>query len=85
MMVVTGNLIAEMEVLKMLTSVDAISIGSGGVGGGEGSKAFVLEGPEVNVQAAFDFVCSVKGEPALSMAVQRCALCDAKCEYNPSK
>lgn len=85
MMVVTGNIITEMEALKMLTGVDAIPIGSGGVGGGEGSKTFVLEGPEENVQVAYDLVCSIKGEPALSTAVQRCDLCDAKCEYNSSK
>jgi len=85
MMVVTGNIITEMEALKMLTGVDAIPIGSGGIGGGEGSKTFVLEGPEENVQVAYDLVCSIKGEPALSTTVQRCDLCDAKCDYNPSK
>ncbi len=85
MMVVTGNIITEMEALKMLTGVDAIPIGSGGINGGEGSKTFVLEGPEENVQAAYELVCSIKGEPALSTTVQRCDLCDAKCEYNPSK
>jgi len=85
MMVVTGNIVTEMEALKMLTGVDAIPIGSGGIGGGEGSKTFVLEGPEENVQVAYDLVCSINGEPALSTAVQRCDLCDAKCEYNKSK
>jgi hypothetical protein len=82
MMVVTGNIITEMEALKMLTGVDAIPIGSGGVDGGEGSKTFVLEGPEENVQAAYDLVCSIKGEPALTTVVQSCDRCDAKCEYN---
>lgn len=72
MMVVTGNIITEMEALKMLTSVDAIPLGIGGVGGGEGSKTFVLDGPAENVQAAYDFACSNKGEPTLLTAVQRC-------------
>jgi hypothetical protein len=85
MMVVTGSIITEMEALKMLTGVDAIPIGSGGIDGGEGSKTFVLEGPGENVQAAYDLVCSIKGEPALTTTVQRCDLCDAKCEYNSGK
>ena len=62
--------------------MDALPIGSGGVNGGEGSKVFTLEGLEENIQTAYDLVCSIKGEPALSTIVQRCDLCNAKCEYN---
>jgi len=82
LMVVTGNIITEMEALKMLTGVDVYPVGSGGISGGEGSKTFVFEGPEENVKAAYDLVCGIKGEPPLETVVQRCDVCGAKCEYS---
>lgn len=81
MMVVGGNIITEMEALTSMTGVDVIPIGGGGVDGGEGSKIFVVEGEEEDVEAAYDLICSVKGEPPLKTKVQSCDLCDAKCEY----
>jgi hypothetical protein len=82
MMVVQGNVITEMEALNMLTGVEVIPIGGGGIDGGEGSKIFVLEGDEENINAAYDLICSVKGEPPLETKVRRCDLCDAKCDYS---
>jgi hypothetical protein len=81
MMVVGGNIITEMEAFTMLTGVDAIPIGAGGIDGGEGSRIFVLEGNEENIQAAYELVCSIKGEPALKTRVQSCDKCGAKCDY----
>ena len=81
MMVVGGNIITEMEALTSLTSVEVTPIGGGGVDGGEGSKIFVIEGEEENVKAAYDLVCSVKGEPPLKTRVQSCDRCNAKCDY----
>jgi len=81
MMVVGGSIITEMEALRLLTGVDVIPIGGGGIGGGEGSKAFVLEGDEEAAAAAYELVCAVKGEPALETRVQSCDLCGAKCDY----
>ncbi len=85
MMVVGGNIVTEMEALNILTGAEAIPIGGGGVDGGEGSKTFVLEGDEESIQAAYDLICSVKGEPPLSTKVQKCDLCGAKCEYSTRK
>ena len=42
----------------------------------------LLEGEEENVKAAYDLVCSVKGEPPLSTKVENCEICDKKCLYN---
>ena len=81
MMVVNGVIITEMEALKMLSGVEVYPIAGGGVDGGEGSRTFVLEGGEDEVKAAYELICSVKGEPALSTRVQECGLCDAKCDY----
>lgn len=82
MMVVGGNIITEMEALKLLVGVEAYPIAGGGISGGEGSKTFLLEGEEENVKTAYDLVCSVKGEPPLETKVQSCKICDAKCLYN---
>ena len=55
------------------------------VDSGEGSKTFVLEGPEDSIKAARNLICSIKGEPALKTVVKSCELCDAKCDYNQKK
>jgi len=81
MMVVGGNIITEIEAFTMLTGVDAIAIGGGGVDGGEGSKIFVLEGDEDGIKAAHELVCSIKGEPVIETKVQNCEKCSAKCDY----
>ena len=81
MMVVGGSIITEMEALKLLVGVEVYPIAGGGISGGEGSKTFLLEGEEENVKAAYDLVCSVKGEPPLETKVQGCEICDKKCLY----
>lgn len=81
LMVVQGNIITEIEALKILTEVQAIPIGGGGIDGGEGSKTLVLEGDEDAVEAAYELVCSIKGEPALKTETQKCGICNVKCEY----
>ncbi len=81
MMVVGGNIITEMEALKLLVGVEAYPIAGGGVGGGEGSKTFLLEGEEENVKAAYELVCAVKGEPALATRLRDCEGCSYRCLY----
>jgi len=81
MMVVQGEVITELEAFSMLTGVEAIPIGGGGIDGGEGSKIFVLEGKEASIKAAYDLVCDIKGEPPLKTRTLRCDLCGAKCDY----
>jgi len=81
MMVVGGSIITEMEALRLLTGVDVIPIGGGGIGGGEGSKTFIMEGDGEAAAAAYELVCRVKGEPPLETRAQSCGLCDAKCDY----
>jgi len=86
LMVVQGDVITELEAFSLLTGVEAITIGGGGIDGGEGSKIFVLEGDESAIKAAYDLVCDIKGEPPLKTKTQRCDLCGANCDYKkPSK
>ena len=82
MMVVGGNIITEMESFKILAGFDVYPSAGGGVDRGKSSKTFLLEGEEKNVKAAYDLVCSVKGEPALKTKVQDCKSCSHKCLYN---
>lgn len=81
MMVVQGEVVTEMEALNMLTGVEAIPIGGGGIDGGEGSKIFLLEGDEASIKAAYDLICGIKGEPLLRTRTRSCDLCDARCDY----
>lgn len=87
LMVVQGEVITELEAFNMLTGVEAIPMGGGGIDGGEGSKIFVLEGDEPSIKAAYDLVCDIKGEPPLKTRTRRCDLCGANCDYkeNPPK
>lgn len=82
MMVVGGIIITEMESFKILAGFNVYPIAGGGVDRGEISKTFLLEGEEENVKAAYDLVCSVKGEPALKTKVQDCKSHSHKCLYN---
>lgn len=63
MMPVMGTVITEIQAFKMLSGVTAINIGAGGVGGGEGSRVFLLKGGDEAVKTAFDLVNAIKNEP----------------------
>ena len=82
MMVVGGVVVTEMEAFRLLLGVEAYPIAGGGIDGGEGSKTFLIEGEERDVKAAYDLVCSIKGEPPLTTRAQGCETCDKKCLYN---
>jgi hypothetical protein len=63
MMPVIGTVITEIQAFKTLSDVTAINIGAGGVGGGEGSRVFLLKGERKAVDSAFKIVEKIKGEP----------------------
>ena len=81
LMVVQGDVITELEAFSLLTGVEAIPLGGGGIDGGEGSKIFVLEGDEPSIKGAYELICDIKGEPPLKTRTQRCDLCGYKCDY----
>lgn len=85
MMVVEGEVVTEVEAFNILTGAAATPMGGGGIDGGEGSKAFLIEGEEEAIKAAYELVCGIKGEPPLKTKVQRCEMCDAKCDYKTKK
>ena len=69
MMVVQGQIITEMEAMKLLFGVDVIPVAGGGIDGAEGCKIFLLEGPAENVELAFGVLSELKGEPKLSTSI----------------
>jgi hypothetical protein len=62
-----AKVVTEIQAFAILAGVRAYHIGSGGVGGSEGSVHLALEGDEGNVEKAFDLVKSIKGEPPVSL------------------
>lgn len=69
MMVVQGQIITEMEAMKLLFGVAVIPVAGGGIDGAEGCKIFLLEGPAENVELAFGVLSELKGEPKLSTSI----------------
>jgi len=62
-----GKVITEIQALAILARVRAFHIGSGGVGGSEGSVHLSIEGDEKSVSKAFELIQSIKGEPPISI------------------
>jgi hypothetical protein len=81
MMVVSGNIITEMEAFQILVGIEAITLAGGGIDGGEGSKTFILEGTKEDIKTAYDHIHSIKGEPPLQTKLRSCDRCDTNCDY----
>jgi len=63
--VVHGDVVTEVEAFRRLFQVEAFPVAGGGIHGGEGARVFLLEGSEEGVEAAYEYVLSIKGEPPL--------------------
>ena len=66
MIVVQGQIITEMEAMKLLFGVDVVPVAGGGIDGAEGCKVFLLYGAGENVNLAFEMLSELKGEPKLT-------------------
>lgn len=60
---ITGTIITEIEVLSILTGVEAKLLAAGGIAGAEGSVRLLLNGTDEQVKTAVELVESIKGEP----------------------
>jgi len=63
-----GKIVTEIEAFEILTGVEAVNIGAGGIGGAEGARVFLLKGEEESVKNAYNLVQSIKGEPPFKPA-----------------
>lgn len=63
MYLLTGEIVTELEALKLLCGVEAFQAGAGGVGGAEGGRWLVFRGPKENVEKALKLVEGLQGEP----------------------
>ncbi|NOZ20730.1 MAG: hypothetical protein GXP25_06530 [Planctomycetes bacterium] len=58
-----GDVITEIEALKVLTGVDATPIAAGGIGGAEGAVYLCLRGSEEELGKAGKLIDEIQGEP----------------------
>jgi len=63
MFLLTGEIVTEIEALKILTGISAFQAGAGGIGGAEGSVSLVLRGQKEQVEKALELVGEIQGEP----------------------
>lgn len=82
-MPVTGEIITEVEAFEILAGVNAYVLGSGGLGEGEGSKTFLIEGGDKSVKKAIAIVNSLRGEARVQPLRGNCARCSySHCPQN---
>ncbi|MEE8402670.1 MAG: hypothetical protein V3R93_02845 [Candidatus Hydrothermarchaeaceae archaeon] len=73
-MPVAGEVITEIEALETF-GVSAIVIGSGGLGDGESSKVFQIEGEKKKARIVIDIIRKIKGEKRVKALRSSCKTC----------
>src|SRR5512136_1664435 len=63
MWLLTGEIVTELEAIKILTGATAFQSSAGGVSGAEGGVWLVFRGTRDQVKKALDLVRSIQGEP----------------------
>ena len=63
MWLLTGEIVTELEAIKMLTGATAFQSSAGGVSGAEGAVWLVFRGTRDQVEKALELTKSVQGEP----------------------
>jgi len=63
MFLLTGEIVTELEAIKVLTGTSAFQCSAGGIGGAEGSVWLVFRGTKEQVSKALKLVQSIQGEP----------------------
>jgi hypothetical protein len=63
---VPGEVVTELEAIKMLTGAEAQLVSAGGVGGAEGCAWLLVGGDDGQLAAVSDLMRSIEGEPGFS-------------------
>lgn len=72
-----GIVVTEIDAVVGLSGANAMVVAMNGVSGGEGTVTLCIYGESQNVEAAWDLITSIKGEPELRV-IPRCGKCMAK-------
>lgn len=72
---VRGEVVTEIEALRLLAGVKGRHIASGGVGESAGAVVLIIEGTAKNVKKAIALIESIKGEPPLEGFKGTCEKC----------
>lgn len=76
-----GQVITEMEAVKILANVEAYHVSSGGVGSMQGAVTLLLEGGEEEMEKALAILHTVRGEPAIKGIKRSCQSCSRDCRH----
>ena len=63
MFLLTGDIMTEIEALKLLTGVTAFQAAAGGIGGAEGAVRLIVRGTKKRVEDALKVTGEIQGEP----------------------
>ena len=66
--VLNGEIVSEIEALKLLTGVEATQIAGGGIGGAEGAVWLMVTGSDGQVNEAVALIDGIQGEPPFTSA-----------------
>ncbi len=80
MLSLPGDVVTEIEAFRALYNVKAVPAAMDGPGSGAGSVTLVLSGDDNNVEAAWQAVNDIKGEPKLKNYFSSCVSCDMATE-----
>lgn len=73
-----GLVITEIDALRILCNVGSIPVAVNGIGSGRGSVTLLLEGDVNAIDAAWNTVNAIKGEPSLEEFPPHCDQCHVK-------
>lgn len=76
---IPGEVVTERVAFKLLGDVEVYVMGAGGIGGGEGSYTFLIEGSDTWVKDIFDVVKKIKGEKNIASIRGSCSECIYTC------
>jgi len=85
LMPVPGEIVSEIEAFRLLGEVDVHVIGAGGIGGGEGSHTFLIDGEAGEVEKIFNLVKGIKGESRIKAIRGSCLNCPYHCPERMEK
>ncbi len=63
MRILPGQIVTEIEALRILANVEAWQASAGGIGGAEGAVWLIWRGPKADVEKALDIIRGIQGEP----------------------